>query len=171
MQEGAASEPTYVVDTDTWIELHRHHKRRNFGRLWSHLDDLADAGRLLVPEEVERELGNDLSEDPVRFLRDHPGLIRDTALLWERASEVANRFPDLVDLAKPDGSADPYVVACALEEKDRVQATLWAQPVLVVTQESRKAPTRMQIPDACDHYGLEVLKLQGLLDSERWDDL
>jgi hypothetical protein len=171
VEEAPEAKPIYVVDTDTWIELHRHHKRRNYGVLWSRLDALADSRRLLVPEEVEKELGSDLSEDPVRFLRDHPAAIRGTAVLWERAAEVANRFPDLVDLAKPDGSADPYVVACALDERDRVNATLWPQPVVVVAQESRKGPTKMQIPDACDHYGLAVVKLQGLLDSEGWEDL
>jgi len=45
---------------------------------------------------------------------------------------VANRHPDLVDLAKPEGSADPFVVACALEERDRLASTLWARPVFVV---------------------------------------
>jgi len=56
---------------------------------------------------------------------------------------VANRHPDLVDLAKPEGSADPFVVACALEERDRLASTLWARPVFVVIEEKRRAPAKV----------------------------
>lgn len=169
--DASSPRPIYAVDTSSFIELQRRFRRRTFGRLWTHLDGLADNGRLVVPEQVHRELGDDITQDPVRWLRDHSGIVHPTAHLWDRAKEVANRFTDFVDLAKPDGSADPYLIALALEERDRQRSTLWESPVILVTEENRKRPGRVAIPDACDEYGLTVVKLQGLFDSEGWEDL
>jgi hypothetical protein len=160
----------YSVDTSPFIVL-QPLKRKTFGRLWTRLDALADAGRLLVAEEVYRELHSSADEEPVKWLRERSGIIVPTDVLWDRACAVADAHRDLVDLAKPTGSADPCVIALALMERDRQQATLWGAPVIVVTQEKRKRPGRAAIPDVCDDYGLEAVNLQGMFDMEGWDDL
>lgn len=167
-----AGKPTYVVDTDALINLQDRYPRRTFGLLWSRLDGMVDEGRLLVPEEVQRELGDD-SKDAVRWLQDHPVVVGPTAQLWEGAAAVAKDYPSLVDLAKPGGSADPFLIFLALDQRERQRATLWASstPVVVVTQERRKRPGKVAIPDACDDYELGVTNLQGLFESEGWDDL
>jgi Domain of unknown function (DUF4411) len=162
--------PRYSIDTSSLVVL-QPLKRRNFGRLWGRLDEMADAGRLLVAEEVYRELHSSADDDPVKWLREHSGIIVPTEVLWERSSVVADAHRDLVDLAKPTGSADPCVIALALVERERQQSILWGCPVLVVTQEKRKRPGRTSIADACDDYGLPVVNLQGMFDAEGWDDL
>jgi hypothetical protein len=164
-----SSSPLYVIDTSSLIQL-QPLLRRTFGLLWNRMDQLADAQRAVVPEEVQRELGDDEAEAQVRWLRDHPAIVRGTAELWDRARLVANRYPDLVDLAKP-GSGDPFVIALALAEREQHQATLWPRPVIVVAEEHSKRPSKVAIPDACDDYGLRVVRLQGLFDSEGWTDL
>lgn len=170
--DAPAQRPIYVLDTSSLIEL-QPLKRRNFGLLWGRLDGLADARRVLVPEEVQRELGDEDDEEPVVWLRDHRGIVVATAQLWDRSREVADRYKNqgLVELAKPNGSADPCLIALALEERDRQRATLWECPVVVVTQERSKRPSKVGIPDACNDYGLAVMNLQGLYDSEDWSDL
>lgn len=160
----------YSIDTSSLVVL-QPLKRKNFGRLWGRLDEMADAGRLLVAEEVFRELHSSADDDPVKWLREHSGIIVPTEKLWDTASAVADAHRDLVDLAKPSGSADPCVIALALLERERRQATLWGSTVTVVTQEKRKRPGRTSIADACDDYGLPVVNLQGLFDTEEWDDL
>lgn len=168
-----APRPIYVVDTCSLFLLQTH-RRRTFGRLWARLDSLADDRRFLVPEEVERELGDDDHEDAVVWVRDHrTTVVVSTAQLWARSQEVAGRYPKpgLVDLAKPSGTADPFLIALALEERDRQRATLWESPVKVITEERTRRPGRVAIPDACDDYGLEVGNLQSLFDSEGWEDL
>jgi hypothetical protein len=162
----------YAVDTSSLITL-QPMPRRTFGLLWSRIDALAEARRFLVPEEVQRELGDDAAEEPVAWLRTHNDIVISTINLWDRAREVANQYRNrgLVDLAKPNGSADPYVIALALHERDRQRATLWECPVIIVTQERRKRPGKVAIPDACDDYGLTATNLQGLFDSEGWSDL
>jgi Domain of unknown function (DUF4411) len=163
-------EALYSVDTSSLIQL-QGMPRRTFGTLWQRLDALADAGRFMVAEEVQREIGDDASEDPVKWLRDHPGIIVPTEVVWPTGRLVANKYTDLVDLAKPNGSADPCVIALALMERERQQSQLWQSPVLVVAQERRKRPSKVAIPDACDDYGLLCVNLQGMLDREGWDDL
>lgn len=147
--------------------------RRTFGTLWQRLDVLAETGRLLVAEEVQRELGDDASEDPVQWLQDHSGIVVQTEVLWATASVVVNGYRDtgLVDLAKPNGTADPCVIALALMERDKPQQRLWQSPVVVVTQERSKRPTKVAIPDACADYGITCVNLQGMFDMEGWDDL
>jgi len=170
--EAPSQLPIYVLDTSSLITLQAL-KRRNFGLLWGRLDGLADNRRVLVPEEVQRELGDEDDEEPVVWLRDHRGIVVSTADVWDRSREIADRYTNmgLVDLAKPNGSADPCLIALALEERDRQRATLWECPVVVVTQERRKRPSKVGIPDACDDYDLAVINLQGLFDSEGWSDL
>src|SRR5689334_721847 len=98
--------PRYSIDTSSLIVL-QPLKRKNFGRLWRRLDDMADAGRLMVAEEVYRELHSSADEDPVKWLQQHSGTIVPTEQLWDEARQVADAHRDLVDLAKPSGSADP----------------------------------------------------------------
>lgn len=170
--EPRSSGVVYVIDTSSFINL-QPMRRRTFGVLWNRMDALAEAGRLLVPEEVQRELGDDIAEEPVAWLRTHGGIVIPTKTLWDRAREVAERYRDqgLVDLAKPSGTADPYLIALGLYERERQQGMLWESQVVLVTQERRRRPGRVAIPDACDDYGLDVTNLQGLFDSEDWDDL
>lgn len=167
---GDASDTRYSLDASPLIQLQAM-PRRTFGTLWQRLDRLADAGRLMVAEEVQRELGDDVSEDPVLWLHDHAGIVVPTEHLWARARAVANSYRDLIDLAKPNGSADPCVIALAVLERERQQGQLWQAPVIVVTQERRKRPSKVAIPDACDDYGLPCINLQGMFDMEGWTDL
>jgi hypothetical protein len=165
-----ADEPLFSFDASTFIELQRQ-PRRAYGTLWRHLDDLADAGRMLVAEEVKRELGDDPSEDPVKFIRDHPAIVTSTEDLWERAKVVANKYRDLVDFAKPKGTADPFVIALALETRDRQTGQLWGRATIVVSQENRKRPSKVAIPDACDDYGIRCEKHLEFFDIVGWTDL
>ena len=99
----------YVVDTSVWINLvpFRH---TLIPSLWERMDRLVTDGRLIVPEEVDREL-QPTDDRPARWLHDRPQIHRSTESLWSRACEVADRYPALVNLAKPRGTADPFVVA------------------------------------------------------------
>ena len=162
--------PNFSFDTSTFIELQRQ-PRRAYGTLWRHLDELADDGRMLVAEEVKRELGDDATEDPVQFLRDHAAIVASTEDLWETAKLVANAYRDLVDFAKPRGTADPFVIALALETRDAKQGQLWGDSVVVVSEENRKRPSKTAIPDACDDYHIRCEKHLEFFEIVGWTDL
>jgi hypothetical protein len=95
----------------------------------------------VIPEEVDREL-NPSDDQPARWVHDHPQIHRSTAQSWRRAREVADRYPGLVNLAKPRGTADPFVVAVAIEERERAAASPWPRDVVVVANETSQLPSR-----------------------------
>lgn len=164
--ESAAPPALYVVDTSVWIDLVPF-RPPIFVTLWARIEALVTDGRLVVPEEVDHEL-NPSPDQPAQWVHDHPQIHRSTAESWERAREVADRYPALVNLAKPRGTADPFVVAVAIEERERADAGLWPREVVVVTNETSRLPGRVAIPDACAGYGIRSVDMYGWFSAEGW---
>jgi hypothetical protein len=153
--------PAYVVDTSTWIRL------RGIVAVpgvWGRLDGLVTAGRLIVPQEVIFEIEGS-TDDLAKWLREQESCHRTTAELWNAAQVVADRYPDLVNYAKP-GSADCFVVAAAIIERDT--PVLLPREAIVIANESRRAPDRICLPDACDREGLRCFDLTGWFNLEGW---
>ncbi len=148
----------YIVDTSTWWDLVPF-RPSTFVGVWDLIEGLASDGRLLVPEEVDRELNS--GRYPDKWVHDRPHIHRSTVSLWDRACEVADRYPQLVDLAKPKGTADPFVVACAIEEIDIRSGTIFPCEAIVVTSEVSHLPGRAAIPDGCAGYGIRSVDLYG----------
>lgn len=162
---GAGS--VYVVDTNVWIDLVPF-RPSVFPTLWERIQGLADDGRLLIPEEVIRELLPS-QQHTCEWLRQRPELMRPTADSWDVAREVADRFPQLVNLAKPRGSADPFVAALGIEETARQGGMLFGNDVVVVTNERSHLPGRAAIPDACDAFGIDWVDMYGWFEREGWE--
>ena len=77
----------------------------------------------------------------------------------EQVSEVLSEFPRLVDSRTGKSGADPWVVALALT----------IESCVVVTEENRTySENRPKIPDACDHFDLQCLKIVDLIEKENW---
>lgn len=55
----AAAEPPriYCIDSSSLIAMKRVYPRRSLGALWELVEQLAEAGRLIAPHEVFREIG------------------------------------------------------------------------------------------------------------------
>lgn len=153
--------PAYVVDTSTWIPL------RGIVAVpgvWDRLNGLVAAGRLIIPQEVLVEIEGS-TDQLSKWLREQETCHRSTAELWNAAQVIADRYPDLVNYAKP-GSADCFVVAAAVVERDT--PVLLPREAIVIANEARKAPDRICIPDACDSEGLRCLDLTGWFAFEGW---
>ena|SRR5437879_8978902 len=82
----------------------------------------------------------------------------------EKVQEILLRLPNLVDPNNPTDSADPFVIALAIKEKNK-QGFL-AQ-VTVITEE-KYAPGRPRIPHACEVYGLKYLTIHQMFLFEGW---
>jgi hypothetical protein len=164
--ESAAAPALYVVDTSVWIDLVPF-RPAVFVTLWARIEVLATDGRLVVPEEVDREL-NPSPDQPAIWVHDRPHIHRSTTGLWDRAREVADRYPALVNLAKPRGSADPFVVALAIDERERSESGLWPRDAVVVTNETSHLPSRVALPDACAGYGIRSVDMYGWFAAEGW---
>jgi hypothetical protein len=91
------------------------------------------------------------------WAKQRPGLFvsMDQAIVT-RAASIVNQFPALVDPAKTRGTADPFVIALAVERQ-----------LIVVTAEHSK-PTRPRIPDVCQQLSVPWISLLELFRREKW---
>jgi hypothetical protein len=154
--------PAYVVDTSAWVDLR---KVMVVPGLWDRLDGLVVAGRLILPWEVCVEL--DPYPDPLdKWVRAQEGCHRDTVEQWNLAQTIADRYPDLVNYAKPKGSADCFVIAAAIIERDT--PVLMPRQVIVVANETSHAPGRISIPDACNAEHLTCMNVSQWFTYEGW---
>ena len=156
----------YCSDASSLIDLNRHYKRSIFPGVWGKIEELAQEGRLIAPDEVrwEVERGDD---ELVPWVKKNRKMFRkldqDQA---DVARDVIAHFPNLAKPGKFGPAADPFVVALAQVEDKRQSRSLLQQQFrcVVVTQEGRHG-----IPAACNHYSLIWVSLLGLFDREGWE--
>jgi hypothetical protein len=72
----------------------------------------------------------------------------------------------VVNYAKPKGSADCFVIAAALVERDL--PVLMPREVIVVASERKHGPSRIAIPDACIGEGLRPMTVNEWFENEGW---
>jgi hypothetical protein len=80
--------------------------------------------------------------------------------------QILKRFDGLVDKDQPFNSADPFVIALALQEHER--RGLFRKEVVVVTEE-KYAPGRFRIPHVCEGYHLRYLTIHQMFLFEGWN--
>lgn len=130
---------------------------------------LVEAGRLVFPEEVVKELKR--AADP-----SSPDDQYDWAARWESEAcrnepspetvrEVLEKAPRVLDPEKDTGAeeADPYVLAMA----HRFRAE--GKDARVVTQENKESPRKMSLRTAAGVLGLASVPLEAFLEFEGID--
>jgi hypothetical protein len=149
----------YVFDTSAfiagWIEQY---PPDNFPGFWKKMHDLADARRLIAPEDVHLELKKG-DEGCSKWLKERPHVIHQlTEEVQVKSAEVLGRFQKLTALGGKRGKADPFVVGLALVQRGTV-----------VTKE-RHGPSEKnpKIPDACDGFNVPCFTLVQVIQEERW---
>jgi hypothetical protein len=149
---------SYSVDTSALMEAWvRSYPPDVFPTLWSRLDGLIRAGRLLASDEVLRELEKK-EDDLWQWAKQRGGLfVPLDPQLQTRASMIISQFPSLTKTASVmRGSADPFVVALAAERS-----------LTVVTAEGSK-PTKPKIPDVCRDLSIPCINLVEVFRREGW---
>lgn len=161
--EADEPKPCYVIDTSVWLSLRT---VMAVPGMWDRLNALMTDGRIVIPREVVDEIG--LHGDKLdQWIHEHEGCHRPTEHVWDLAGEIANQFPDLVDIRKKF-DADSFVIATAIAEKEARATGMFPCEVYVVTNERRKLPGKVAIPDACDALTVKVTDLTGWFVLERW---
>lgn len=123
--------------------------------LWTAMQVMATEGRIVVPEEVVREVRH--THHATEWVHARAHLHRPTVPVWDLARVIADRYPSLVKLGHPQSWADPFLIATAIAERRNYVSTIWepdAPEAVVVTLEERK-PGRIAIRDACDAEGIQ----------------
>jgi hypothetical protein len=157
------AKPAYVIDTSVWLTLRT---VMAVPGMWGRLNALMTDGRIVIPREVVDEVG--LHGDTLdQWIHDHKGSHRPTEDVWDLATDIANQFPDLVDIRKKF-DADSFVIATAIAEKAARATGMFPCEVYVITNERRKLPGKVAIPDACDALKVRCRDLTGWFELEDW---
>jgi len=153
----------YVVDTNSWSVL-RNFYPKAFKTFWQQLDALVAGGEVVSVREVQNELKRvSHSEHLDEWLDANKGLFSGpTEDELEFVAEIfkIDHFRQLVgrhQVLVGNPAADPFVIARA-----KILGGC------VVTEEKLK-PNAAQIPNVCDHFDIECVNLEGLIEAEGWE--
>ena len=156
---------SYSLDTSTLSQVYRSYYKGRFPTFWTRFDELIISGRAVSVSEVEEELRN---------ARGLPEVVNELKLLnaeffsLPTAAEQAfvseifrvQHFRNLLSaqsIQKGTPVADPFVIAKA-----------GASPGMCVVTEEKGSPNAAKIPNVCEHFGIESINLEQLMEREGW---
>lgn len=148
----------YCFDTSAFINGWRlHYKPQTFAALRDHIGTLMENRSVVVPEEVEKEIGAG-TDDLVIWFKPHRKCVlpisEDQLAI---VSEIVNKYPLVSQYKKPKPySADPFVVAVAKLEGR----------VVVTYEKENKSSQNPNIPDLCKEHRVECCDLASFFEKE-----
>jgi hypothetical protein len=152
--------PTYSVDTSALIDgLERYYPTANFPALWDRVDELIDAGRLVISEEVWHEVEAKTTATKEWCSRRLDRMVVETnSTITGAVSQILTDHPRLVMNMKGRNRADSFVIALAS-----------VRGAIVVTGEgSDGTESRPKIPYICAAMGLPCIRLLSVVQNEGW---
>lgn len=161
-------ENCYCVDTSAWIDLKQLYPFEIFPSLWSKLDSLREANRLISPEQVYEELRKK-DDEVFQWVRGRRTLFREIdeeqIILVQ---EILSVFLRLIDPQKETPDADPFVIALSVLETRNLR--LLGGECIVVSQEKLGGGRRVKIPEVCSnfHYPVKHFSLIDFFKGENW---
>tara|TARA_A100000171_G_scaffold52793_1_gene73148 strand:+ start:11930 stop:12352 length:423 start_codon:yes stop_codon:yes gene_type:complete len=120
-----------------------------FPAAWELLTDLAQTGVLISVEDVLEELS--LFDDQILQWANKQGhmFFPLSQNIQVRAVEILSSHAGILDLKKNKSSADPFVIAAAIENSCSV----------VTEEKTSNSPIRYKIPDVCGDYGVDCIPI------------
>jgi hypothetical protein len=149
----------YVLDTNIWIHIGRHHPKDPFVNFWKQLDASIAAKVICSPEDVLHELARG-TDDLDKELKKKDGLfIPLDGPVMKAAGKIVDECKGFVDEEGDTNRADPFVVALAQVRSG----------IVVTRERPRKTPTgRPRIPDACGQFSVPWRDWFGFLREIGW---
>ncbi len=145
----------YCIDTSALIDAWRDYPPANFQGLWQRIDEAAESGLIVAPEEVLHELKK-RDDDVYKWAKGHLEMFAPLDEdLQAAATVVINDFKGRLKISSLD--ADPFVVALSRKGKHQT-----------VTNEKSTGPNGGKIPDICKHYGLTHRRFVDVIVQEGW---
>jgi protein associated with RNAse G/E len=156
----------YVIDTSSLIELNRHNPIDVFPTIWDKLKDLVDKDRLIAPREVLNEIiQND--DQLSKWAKNQKKMFKEpTPKQIEIVKDILRKYPSLINT---DGkySADPWVIALAIELATNPQKTIITIKRIVVSEEKLRG-NKVKIPLICNEYKIENMDIITMFRTEGW---
>ncbi|MEH6784403.1 MAG: DUF4411 family protein [Alcanivorax jadensis] len=141
--------PKYVIDTCSLTKMRHTYPKDVFPAAWEMLTYLAQTGVLISVEDVLEELS--LFDDEILQWANEQGHIFFplSENIQVRAVEILSSHAGILDLKKNKSSADPFVIAAAIENSCAV----------VTEEKASNSPIRYKIPDVCGDYGVDCIPI------------
>lgn len=141
--------PKYVIDTCSLTRMRHTYPKDVFPAAWELLTGLARTGVLISVEDVIEELL--LFDDEILQWANEQGHIFFplSENIQARAVEILSSHPGILDLKKNKSSADPFVIATAIEHSCAV----------VTEEKALNSPIRCKIPNVCGDYGVDCIPI------------
>lgn len=158
----------YVIDTSSLIELKKF-PDDVFPSLWKNIEALIAEGFMISHKEVLKELS--YQDDALKkWAQKQKKFFKELdAYQIKIVKEILKKYPSLAKSESESPSADPFVIALAIELERDPQKTL--DPSIkkrVVVSEERLRGMRVRIPFVCKEYGIECITMIEMCRSEGW---
>lgn len=149
----------YCIDTsglmDAWC---RFYPPASFPGLWTKLDELIRAERLISCDEVLNELDRK-ADDLNEWAKSRKDIFLPLSHNVQNATtSILGLFPTMVDARTGKSMADPFVVAVAQVRSATV----------VTGEKPTGSRDRPKIPDVCAHFGIPCIDMLTLIAREGW---
>jgi len=158
----------YVIDTSSLIELKKF-PDDVFPSLWKNIEALIDKGFMISHKEVLKELS--FQDDTLKkWAQKQKKFFKELDTYQIKiVKEILKKYPSLAKSDSESPSADPFVIALAIEFNRNPQKTLTSSiQQRVVVSEERLRGSRVRIPFVCKEYGIECITMIEMCRSEGW---
>lgn len=154
----------YVADSSALIDLNILYPQSVFHNVWSNLETLIQANRLISPNEVFKEIEKKDDELFSWCKNNRRMFVPNNAEHLKYVSEIMASYPELVPNDALNPVADPFVIAVGIVLKDQ---SLDSSVPIVVAHESRRSTVK--IPAICTHYQIGNMRLLEMFSAEGWN--
>lgn len=159
----------YVIDTSSLIELNRRYPIDVFPTLWKNVEELIGKGLLVSHKEVLKEISV-MDDSLKKWAKKQKKLFRELdEKQMKIVRDILSRYPSLAKADNEIASADPFIIALAVEIGSEPQKTLVEsiKGRIIVTEE-RLRGNKVKIPFVCKDYGIECINMIEMCREEGW---
>jgi hypothetical protein len=151
----------YSIDTSGLVDgRRRYYPPSVFQGLWEDIEDLIQAGGLFASDEVFHDLERQ-DDDVHAWAATQPALFLPLDHdIQVATTEVMTIFNEWVPVDRSRNVADPFVVAVArVRQCPVVSGEKWS---------NSPYPSRVAIPNVCQHFGLRHMTFLEMIQDLRW---
>ncbi len=156
----------YVIDTSSLIKMKDQYPRITFPSVWRKLEGLCKRRRLISPFEVFKEIEEGDDELKIWAKQNKNIFIKPDRKQTEIVKNVLKKHPYLAKSQKIGPNADPWIIALAIGENEKMQQSFFPDVYIVVTEESKAKPQK--IPNVCRDYRVDCINILELFEKEEW---
>lgn len=156
----------YVIDSSSLIDLNLHNSMDVFITVWKKLDELIKQERLVAPYEVYKEITK--KDDQLgKWAQQHQKMfVKPTEKQIKIVQEILEEYPSIVN-KKAEYSADPWVIALAIELSTSPQQTIGIVKKIVVSEELLNRD-KIKIPYICQKKDIDCVNKIEMFRMEGW---